>query len=358
MEMIDRVIRWGVSIPWLQLLMALGIFLLFLLFRKIFTRYVFKVILAFSQKTHVSLFTQLLLSYKKPMRLFFVIIGVDVALRSMHIVVTGHPIYKASLIILLGWGLYEYVSTHGTFMAFAQRKFNVAKEHMIIPFVSNVLRFAVIALTVVAVLASFGVDINGFVAGLGLGGLAFALAAQETVANFFGGIVIITEKPFKKGDWIKTASVEGVVEDITFRSTRVRTFADTLVTVPNKTLSNEAITNYSEMGMRRVDMTIGVGQDATRAALEQSVKAIRQVILTHPGVVSDTVMVHFDAFGESSYNIFVYYFTKTVAWTEWLTIKEEINFAVLDILTEEGVSVLRPIALHQKEHTEERDSAR
>ncbi|GAF14675.1 potassium efflux system KefA protein [Bacillus sp. JCM 19046] len=345
----DTIVTYFTEFPWMDLLISIAIFVVFLVFRKIFTTYLFKIVLLLSRKARVTLLTQLLLSYEKPLRALFVVIGARVALSVYGVqiaesVILGN-LFMGSLIVLGGWGLYNYVSTHGTFMAFTKEKLQLSDDHMLLPFISNILRIVVVALTFVTVLSSFDVDVNGFIAGLGLGGLAFALAAQETVANFFGGIVIITEKPFKKGDWISSASVEGTVEDITFRSTKIRTFEDAIVVVPNKTLSNEAITNWSEMNMRRVNYSIGVGQETTRAELEHSVKEIRKLIMSHSGVVTDTVMIFFDEFGESSYNIFIYYFTKTVAWSEWHDVKEEINYEILDILSSEGVSVLKPILL-------------
>ncbi|MFP3359363.1 mechanosensitive ion channel family protein, partial [Planococcus sp. SIMBA_143] len=127
-------------------------------------------------------------------------------------------------------------------------KYNVKIDHILIPFFSKALRLIIVAIGISVIAQEFEYDINGFVAGLGIGGLAFALAAKDALANLFGGIIIITEKPFTIGDWIKTPSVEGTIEDISFRSTKVRTFAQALVTVPNATLSNEAITNWSKMG--------------------------------------------------------------------------------------------------------------
>ncbi|MFA1822484.1 mechanosensitive ion channel family protein [Virgibacillus oceani] len=117
---------------------------------------------------------------------------------------------------------------------------------------SRTLRIVIIAISFSIIAQEFGYDVNGFVAGLGIGGLAFALAAKDALANMFGGIIIITKKPFTIGDWVLTPSVEGTVEDISFRSTKVRTFAQALVTVPNATLSNEPITNWSKMGKRQI----------------------------------------------------------------------------------------------------------
>ena len=128
---------------------------------------------------------------------------------------------------------------------------------MVIPLLSKALRFVIIAIAITVILQEFDYEVSGFVAGLGLGGLAISLAAKEALANMLGGIVIITEKPFVIGDWIFTPSIEGTVVEITFRSTKVRTFADALVTMPNDTLVNEPITNWSRMEKRRHTFNLG-----------------------------------------------------------------------------------------------------
>ncbi|WP_245628138.1 mechanosensitive ion channel family protein [Shouchella shacheensis] len=343
---------WAVSVPWWDYVIAVGIFLLFLLFRKVFTRYIFKIILSLSRKTKASLVTQLLLSYEKPLRMLWVIFGTFLALRAIDIEVTQFPVlnnaYQTSLILILFWGLYYYVSTHGTFMKFTQEKLELDKEHILIPFISNILRFVVVILAFVTLLSSWGIEVGTFVAGLGIGGLAFALAAQETLANLFGGVVIITERPFRKGDWIATPSVEGIVEDITFRSTKVRTFADAVVVIPNATISKEPITNWSVMTMREVSYSVGVRQETSREDLQQAVLAIRTLLQEHEGVRKETVMVHFDQFSESSFDIFLYYFTKTTAWTEWADVKEEINFEIMNIFREQGVQVATPSLVYEE----------
>src|SRR5699024_2676243 len=163
----------------------------------------------------------------------------------------------------------------------------------------------------------FGYPVNGFVAGLGLGGLAFSLAAQDALANLFGGFVIITERPFTIDDWILTPSVEGTVEDITFRSTKVRTFAQALVTVPNSTLANEPITNWSKMGKRQIAFDLRVTYDSPVVKIKEVVKKIETLLKTHDGIHQETIFVKLNEFKENGADIMLYFFTKTTAWDEY-----------------------------------------
>jgi MscS family membrane protein len=188
----------------------------------------------------------------------------------------------------------------------------------------------------------FDYDVNGLVAGLGLGGLAFALAAKEAVGNLIGGIVIVTEKPFSIGDWILTPSVEGIVEDINFRSTKIRTFSQALVTVPNATLANEAITNWSRMGKRRITFHLGLNYRTTKEQIQRVVNRIEIMLNNHEDIHPDTVMVAFDHYNESSLDILIYFFTNSTVWAEHVKIKHEINLEIMGILEEEGVEVAFP----------------
>lgn len=171
-----------------------------------------------------------------------------------------------------------------------EERFNIDIDDLLIPFLSKALRFVIVAISISIIAQEFDYDVGGFVAGLGLGGLAFALAAKDAIGNLFGGIVIITEKPFTIGDWIKTDSVEGTVEDITFRSTRVRTFADALVTVPNATLANESIINWSEMGKRQITFDLRLTYDTPRDKVERVVEQIDLLLKNHSGIDQETIL--------------------------------------------------------------------
>ena len=188
-----------------------------------------------------------------------------------------------------------------------------------------------------------GVSVQGLVAGLGLGGLAVSLAAKDLLANLFGGLAIVTEKHFTIGDWIETPTVEGTVEGITFRSTLVRTFDQALVTVPNSILANEAIKNWSKMGKRRITYHLGISPFTPREKIQRAVQRIREMLQNHPDIHPQTIFVYFERFGESSLDLFLYFFTKTTVWGEYLQV-EDCNLKILQILEEEGIELAFPAA--------------
>ncbi len=323
---------------------ALFVFLFFLLLRKTFTRYVFQGIMKIFDRGGLGPGINILQCVDHPLRSLFIILGLFFALLVLPLgdytqfLVT--KAFRVSVIFLVSWVLYNMAGP--CLFEAINSKINAKMDDILVPFISKVLRFLVIFLGISLVASETGFNVTGFITGLGLGGLAFALAAQDTAANIFGGIVIITDKPFDIGDWIYTPSVEGTVEDISFRSTRIRTFANSLVTVPNSTLAKEAVNNWSRMGKRRVTFNLGVTYDTPREKLKKCVEEIKDLLQNHSGVQQDLLFVKFDSFNDSSLDIFIYYFTITTNWGEFLDVKEDINFNIMKILEEQGVSVAFP----------------
>lgn len=341
---VDGIANWVASIEiWQDIGIALGIFFVFLIFRKIFTNYVYKIILRLTKKIPVDIFTNVCLAYEKPLRFFFVVIGIFVAL--LYLPLNNYLIIKSFrtiVIILIGWGLYNLSSTSSNVFSSLNKRLNIEVDQILLPFLSKLIRFSIIVVTISIIAGEWEYNVGGFLAGLGLGGLAFALAAKDSLSNFFGGIVIITEKPFSIGDWIKTPSVEGVVEDISFRSTRVRTFSQALVTVPNATLANEAITNWTKMGKRQITFSLGVMYSTPKEKIKACVDRIDCMLREHGEIDQDLIMVRFNEFNDSSLDIFLYFFTKTTSWVEYLRVKEDINLRIMEILEYENVSVAFP----------------
>ncbi|MDG5789507.1 mechanosensitive ion channel family protein [Evansella sp. AB-P1] len=344
------------NFDWVEIGIAIGIVIIFHVFRKIFTTYIFKLILRMSRKVPTDLITNVLLSFEKPIRVFFTFIGFYVAFVYLPFPERfDEPailILRSFIIFLIASGLYNLSATSSSLLLKVGSRFNLEVDDILLPFISKLLRFAIIAMAISIVLNEWDYNVSGFIAGLGLGGLAFALAAQDSLGNFFGGVVIITEKPFSIGDWIKTPSVEGTVEDITFRSTKIRTFAQAIVTVPNSTLANEPITNWTQMGKRQISFNLGVTYSTPREKVERCVRRIDDMLRNHDDIDQELIMVRFNEFNDSSLDIFLYFFTKTTAWVEYLKVKENVNLRIMTILQEEGVSVAFPsrsIYLEKKE---------
>ncbi|WP_096189304.1 mechanosensitive ion channel family protein [Evansella halocellulosilytica] len=339
-------INEAMPFTWKQVGYAVVIIIIFLGFRKIFTNYLFKMVLRFSKKAPTDIITNILLAFEKPLRVFFVIIGFYFALLYLPLSEAFNEpmikMFRSVIVILMGWGLFNLAASSSTVFTKVGERLDIELDDILLPFLSKLVRFAVVAMAIAMIADVWDYNVSGFIAGLGLGGLAFALAAQDSLSNFFGGVVIITEKPFTIGDWISTPSVEGIVEDITFRSTKIRTFADTLITVPNSTLANESIQNHSRMGKRQITYNLGVTYSTPREKVEACVQRIDQMLRQHEEVDQELIMVRFTEFNSSSLDIFLYFFTKTTEWAEHLEVKEDINLKVMKILEEEGVSIAFP----------------
>jgi MscS family membrane protein len=230
----------------MDVVISLGIMALFFICSRVMVRYAF---VLWNKVTKDSARTaKWRQAFEKPLRMFFLLLGSYLAIRYLlephgaaSIVLSR--LFRSSVIILMGWGMYVVSAQSSALLEDIGKRFGLDETSMLIPFLSKVIRFFIIVVVIALVGAEWGFSINGLAAGMGLGSLAIALAAKETLGNIFGGIVIILEKPFSKGDWILTPTVEGVVEDITFRSTKIRTFADAMVTVPNAALADQPITN-------------------------------------------------------------------------------------------------------------------
>ena len=329
-----------------KIITSLIVFLFFLFLRKVFSKYIIKILNKLSKKTSSEIDDKLIESFKKPLSGIFVVIGLLIAIYilpvSTEIKATVYVLSRSIIIILIAWGIYNFLDTSSILFFGIQKRAGFDLNQAVAPFVSKLLKAVLMTLAGVLVISELGYDISGFIAGLGLGGLAFALAAQDTAANIFGGIIILFDKPFTVGDWVYTPSVEGVVEEINLRSTRVRTFAQSLVVMPNSKLTNEPITNWSKMGKRRINFNIGVTYGTSKETLQKSVNRIRRMLEEHPEVHKETIFVTFDNFNDSSLDIFLYFFTNTVDWEKYLKIKEDVNYKIMEIIEQEGTSFAFP----------------
>ncbi|EES74053.1 mechanosensitive ion channel family protein [Paenibacillus sp. MB22_1] len=334
------------QLGWVNTGITIGIIALFALFNKGFVKLTFTLLnrrrtAAFGGR---EVWRQVL---ERPFRWLFILIGLEIGLkyllpRNVEIAVGLDPLFRSGVIALIGWGMYILSAQSSVMLEGLSRKIRLDDASMLIPFLSKVLRIVVVIITVALIGAEWGFSINGLVAGMGLGSLAVALAAKDTLGNIFGGIVIILEKPFSKGDWILTPTAEGTVEDITFRSTKIRTFADAVITVPNAQLADQPITNWSKMGKRRVTFTLPVALDSDRERMMAAIHRIEQLLRDNEQIDPGTIFVKFTDFNESSLGIFIYYFTRSTVWGEYLSVRQEMNLAFMQVLEEEGIKLAYP----------------
>ena len=201
--------------------------------------------------------------------------------------------------------LYFAVDAGGSVLMDMAQKTASTYDDQLVPFATKSLKTIVVILGVLLALQSFGLNVMSLLAGLGLGGLALALAAQDTAANLFGSITIIADHPFKIGDWVKIKDMEGIVEEIGFRSTRIRTFYNSVITIPNAMMAKETIDNMGVRTYRRVRQVLGITYETPPELIEQFIEQIRYLIKQHPKVNPETVTVTFNNYGASSLDVLV-----------------------------------------------------
>lgn len=205
-----------------------------------------------------------------------------------------------------------------------------ALDDILVPLFSKTAKFFILCVGIVMVGNSLTLDMKGIIAGMGIGGIAFALAAKDTVSNFFGSLTVILDRPFSIGDWVSiNGNVEGMVEEVGLRSTRIRTFYDSQVTLPNGQLTNVHIDNYGRRTYRRLVTTLSVQYDTPPEKLEAFCEGIRQIILRHRWTRKDLFHVYFNNYGASSLDIMLYLFWKVPDWSSEL---QERHRLLLDIL--------------------------
>ena len=210
--------------------------------------------------------------------------------------------------------------------------------------IDRLLRLAVVITAGLMVLQSLGVNINGILAFGGISGIAVGFAAKDMLANFFGGLMIYLDRPFSVGDWIRSPdkNIEGTVEHIGWRLTRIIKFNKTPLYIPNSMFSSLAVENPSRMTNRRIKETIGIRyQDA--AKMRVIVEEVKQMLLNHEAIdIQKTLIVNFNRYAASSMDFFIYAYTKTTQWVEFHEIKQEILLKVLDIVERHGAEVAFP----------------
>ncbi len=216
----------------------------------------------------------------------------------------------------------------------------------VVDWARKALKCVVVFFAIAAVLEEWGIRVGPLLAGMGIAGAAIALGAQALFKNLISGVLILLEERFQYGDWVKVEGViEGTVESIGFRSTRIRQFDDSAVQVPNSDLADNAVINYSQMRRRRIYWVIGVPYSSTIDQLKQMRDGIETYIHTSEDFVSykmASTFVRIDSFGASAINIMVYCFTNTTHWGEWLLVKERLGYKIMEIVEGAGSSFAFP----------------
>jgi MscS family membrane protein len=275
----------------------------------------------------------------QPARYFIWLIGLSLAAQiasansSNELLLLVEPIRKIGIVIIIAWFLVRTAKRVEHNLAdpeFSEKPM----DETTVRAVGKLLRVSIIITASLVALQSLGYSISGVLAFGGVGGLAVGFAAKDMLANFFGGLMIYMDRPFSVGDWVRSPDqeIEGTVEDIGWRLTRIRTFDKRPLYIPNSAFTHIAVENPSRMTNRRIKETIGVRYDDA-SKMPAIIEQVTEFLQQHPDIdQKQTLIVNFNAFSASSLDFFIYTFTKTTNWILFHKIKQDVLLSVLKII--------------------------
>lgn len=261
------------------------------------------------------------------------------------------PIFAASavsitvrvlVVLSVVWAAYRLVDVLAERMASKAARTESKLDDQLVPLLRKALKVFTVVAGALFILQNLNINVGSLLAGLGIGGLAVALAAKDTLANFLGSLMIFLDRPFQIGDWVVVSGVEGIVEEVGFRSTRIRTFYNSLVSVPNARFMDANIDNYGRRTYRRTYVTLNLTYDTTPEQIQAFVEGIRAIIAANPKTRKDYYEVHMSAFGSHSLDVMVYFFFKVGSWTEELGERHNVFLEILRLAQDLGVSFAFP----------------
>lgn len=348
--LVDRLPDWANN-EWvgLKVWQYIAIFLLLLLgfvLRKIFEFILDNYIRKLTKKTKFTWDDDLLDGVEKPSGFIFLMFFFYVTYTNLQLSVQVNfylsRILEVAVSVGVVWFFYNLADVFSKYLSVLTSKTENTLDDQLVPMIRKTLRFFIVVMGVIMILQNNGYNVASLIAGLGIGGLAVALAARDTLANFFGSVTIFVDRPFKIGDWIKVGNVEGTVEEVGFRSTRIRTFYNSLVSVPNSSIANADIDNLGLRKYRRFKTTLNLTYSTTPEQMEAFVEGIKAIVKANSHFRQDMYEIHFNAFGPHSLDVLVYVFFKVPDWSTELQQRHNFLLEILRLAKEIGVEFAFP----------------
>ena len=281
----------------------------------------------------------------RPMNWLIMLMGGSMALRviaeSEQLLVSNYVpvVQKISILLLIGWAFWRLIyKAELTFVGYEH------KDTTTVTAIAKLAKLSIAVIISLSVIQTLGVSISGVLAFGGMGGLVVGMAAKDLLSNLFGALMVYMDKPFRVGDWIRSPdkSIEGTVESIGWRVTRIRTFDKRPLYVPNSLFTQIVVENPSRMSNRRIKETFGLRYSDINQ-VEPIIKAVREMLQNHPDIDKrQTLIVNFDYFNNSSLDFFIYTFTKTTNWILFHQIKQDVLLKVAKIVEMQGAEFAFP----------------
>lgn len=324
------------------------VLLIFFIFKRVLVRGALGILRRIAQQRAQSMIANVLDAFALPLQALVMLLGLYFATELLALpdainAVVMDAVTLASAFCVF-WALFRAVEPVAVSLNRLVGRFGAGLGDDLRQFFIRGVKTLIVVIGGVIFLEGWGIDVSAFLGGLGLAGMAVALAAKDSVANIFGGLTIFADNLYKRGDWIETPHFEGTVEVVGLRATKVRTFAKALVTMPNAQIVDSPVINWSRMTHRRIKMVIGLEYRTTAKQMEAIVEKLRTFLKEDDDVAQTDVaqMVHLSDFGASSINIDLYYFTKTTDWVTWRDIRNRHIIAFKRIVEDKGAAFAFP----------------
>jgi len=337
----------------------------------IFTRFIEKLIIKYNENQIESIHKYIKKAIHSPLVYSLYMLAIQI---SIYILIKDNqtiqnitPWINTIYMAIFTWALYSILNLSIEIYAntLLTKYPNIRKEMIV--FILRIIKIILVLLVLLFLFTQLGIDIKAIAASLGVGGIAIALASKDTLANFFGSLNIMTDNSFSQGDWIRTKDLEGIVVDIRMRTTRIRTFDNAMITVPNSELANTPIMNWSKRRIgRRIKMKLGITYESKMEDIINLKNDIFDMLSKHPKIASsktismtktkkfevtkredlqgikNTLLVYIDSFAPSSIDILIYCFSKSPQWEDWLETKEDVLIKIEDLVSKNNCSIAYP----------------
>ena len=286
-------------------------------------------------------------AFYNPLKVFITILGVYLAVLFLKVplnlpqnimnIVT--KVFQIISVLAFAKALASSFTVQSSLIRGIRKKWKNDVEDSMLEFALKVARAIIYIIALFIVLAILQINLSGLVAGLGIGGIIVTLAAQDTAKNIFGGVVLFIDKPFNVGDWIQTPNYEGAVEDITFRTTRIRSAENYVINIPNSTIADSAVINWSKLEKRRYKINLMLSLNTRSEQIAQVSDKIREMLSNNPEVINEDTTVTFTNIANNGLDLMIDIYVKTTVYKEYLKLKNQLNKNIMDIIHNSQIEI-------------------
>ncbi len=280
-------------------------------------------------------------SFYKPLKIFLMLSAIYIGILCLQlpqsIINIAFKLFKVTTIILIANGFANVIKPGSSIFNKLKQTEKFKGNDNILNFVAKIIKIIVYVIAAFVVLAEFGYNLNGIIAGLGLGSVVIALASQDIAKSLFAGAMILMDKPFMIGDYIAVAGYEGTVEDIKFRSTRVRLLDGSVITIPNHLITESNIVNWNGIEQRRYSATISLSANSNIEKIKDFIKKLQEALNANENIKENSANVSLTEIKADAIMISIYFNTQITNYTEYLQLKQKVNLFIMELLHEENL---------------------